>query len=508
MNAGTYGKLGYAILKKESSAATAVYPDTPIEILSESIKVNWDFSSVSPIAGHRSQNRRPVKNRVGPFNGTIEMYVEPKTIGHVLCGLFGEDVHAVLAAGISEQSDFQPLTTLPSYTLDLKMAGKDYLTRYFGVRIAKVTFSLDDNKLKVAIDVTCQRAFTNARIITAASSGTALALDQSSGLTTSDTIQVLSAAAPDTVLATLTVSAIGSEQGITVSTIGASLAVDDIVVIKARTIDDEDYSLSNELIWSGGADVFVANGRDAMQGLGAKTNCESFELTVENMTEPRWAATGNDVVDRMPSAILLKGVEVTGKFSQFHVNPEFMDMLRQQEQVGLRFRFLGAQLQANSAVAATGVLESTGAGQVTVAVDSAGEDGNDYAIRVVQGTGTLSAAKSGKLITVTLDVDAADNAVALVASAIDALSGVSASSSSTGNVSTVDNPDKVEFSGGRDALEREMLRFDLPNVRLQPFGPNLGEDAVLQEDIEFTAYRDGDDGREIKTRLRNAVTAY
>lgn len=508
MNAASYSKLGYLILKKESSPATPVYPDTPIEILSENILPNWDTTPVSPIAGNRSMNLRNAKNRVGPFVGTVEMLVEPKTIGHILCGLLGEDTHSVLAAGISEQSDFQPLNILQSYTMDLKMAGEDYITRYFGVRISKVVFSLQDNILKAAFDITAQRVFTNARLTVAHASGTVLDLDQTSGLTTSDSLQILSKSNLDTVLATLTVSSLVSELQANVSTIGASLAVDDVAVIKARTLDDEDYNLSQELIWSGGADVFFGKGANALQALGAKTNCESFELTIENGVEPRWAATGVNVVDRMPSAILAKGVTVSGKFSQFHVNPQFLDFLRQNEQLGLRFRFRGQQLQANSAAAATGVLESSGAGQVTVTADTAGEDGNDYAIKVVQGTGTLSAAISGKMITVTLDADAADNAVALVASAIDALSGVSASSSSTGNVTVADNPDKVQFSGGRDANEREMLRFDLPNVRMQPFQPNLGQDDIIQEDIEFTAYRDTNDGRELLTRLRNSITAY
>lgn len=508
MNAAQYSRLGYLILKKESSAGTPLYPDTPIEILSESIKPNWDITSVGVISGSRSENVRPAKNRVGPFNGAIEILVEPKMIGHFLCGFFGEDVHTTITAGVSEQSDFQPLATVPAYTMDIKIAGEAYVTRYFGVRIAKMNFSLDGNKLKCVIDVTAQRVFTNARVTTAASSGTALAVDQTSGLTTSDTLQVLSGTTPSTVNATLTISSITSELALVVSTIGASLAVNDIVVIKARTIDDEDYSLGDEFIWAGGADVFAAAGANAMQQLATKTNCETFELALENMTEPRWAATGNDIVDRMPATILLKGVKVTGKFSQFHADPGMMDILRNMSQLALRFRFLGAALAANSAVAASGTIVSAGAGTVVVTVDTAGEDGNDYAIVIVTGTGALSASKSGKLITVTLSSTPSNNTVTLVAAAIDALSGVASASTASDQVTAALNADKIEFSGGRDASEREMLRFDIPNARVEPFHPNLSNDAVVEEVVSFTAYRDVYDGREVKVRLRNVVTVY
>jgi Phage tail tube protein len=509
-NATSYGKLGYLMLKKESSAGTALYPDTPIEILSENIAVNWDITSVSEVSGKRSSNVRPVLNRVGPFTGTIEFYVEPNALGHFLCGLMGEDTHSTLSAGESEQSDFQPLNTLQSYTMDIKMGGEGYVSRYFGVRVQSISFSLEENKLKASVNVMAQRVFQNARVTTAVGSGTALSLDQTSGLTTSDSILVLDADDLDTTLATLTVTTVTDENTLVVSTIGASLAVDDVVVIAAQTLDTEDYDQADELIWSGGANVYIANGAHGVQNLSAKSNCESFELSIENDLEARWAATGIDVVDRMPFTILAKGVAVTGKFSQFHINPAFLDMLRENEQVTLRFQFMGASAidSGSSAASATGVLESSGAGTVTTTVTATGQAGNDYAIVLVQGASTLSASLSGKLITVTLDVDAADNAVALVAAVIDALSNVTATSASTGNVTLADNPDKVHFSGGRDANEVAMLQFDLPNVRLMPFNSNVGSDEIMNEEIPFTAYWDENDEREIHVRLRNTQTAY
>lgn len=508
MNSASYSRRGYLRIKKESVAGTAVITDELIEILSEGIAVNWDMEQVGGVAGSRSKNLRTVPAKVGPFEGDIEILVESRRVGDILNGLLGEDAHVTKTAGVSELSTFEPKTTVPTYTLDVARAGLGYINRFFGVRFVKGVWSLNNNILKCTLTISAQRVFTNARLTAAKAAGTELLLDQTSGLIATDSLLVLDKDAPGTTLATLTVGSVTDENTLVVSTIGASLEIDDVAVIAAATIDDEDYDRSKELTFAGGAEAWFGKWPDATQRLIARTNLESFELTITNDYEPRWAATGADVVDRMPATIQMKGVSVSGKVSQFHTNPELTDILRSKSYVGMRVRFLGLTLEANVGVAATGALASDGVGTVTATADAVGEAGNDYAIRVVQGTGSLSAALSGKMITVTLDATPANNTVALVASAIAGLTGVTATSTGAGNVTTTTNPDKVIFAGGIDASAREMLEFDLPKVAFKPFTPNLGADDVIMDEVEFDAQRDEYDGREIRVRLRNNQAAY
>src|SRR3990167_343770 len=332
--ATSYTKLGYLVIKKEATAGTALYPDQPIEILSESMKTDWAFTIVDSIAGNRSNNMRPVLDKVGVATGDFEIIVEPNNVGFFFNGAFGEDVVTTLTALTSLQHVWEPLNTLVTYTMDVKMAGEDYVSRYFGCRIEVLSFKIDGNKLVMTVTVQAQRSFTNARVTLAAASGTALLLDQTSGLTTSDTIQVLNDTDPSgAALAELTITTVTDENTLAVSTIGASLGVNDIVVIKAKTTGTtpEDYDMSNEFIWAGGAEVYIGTGANGIQNLATKTNVEDMELTFENGLEPRWAATGRDVVDRMPSTILLKGFKASGKIKQFHISPEMIDMLRSNE---------------------------------------------------------------------------------------------------------------------------------------------------------------------------------
>ena len=501
-----FSKLSYGALHKESTANTPLTPNVWFELLNEDFKVNWDKTAVNTIAGNRSKNLRPVKNKVGPFKGSFETWVEPKSFGYFLNGCLGEGTVTTLTSSVAYQHIHTPANSIPAYTIDIPVAGEDYLRRFFGARIESLDFSIEDNKLKVKVSVMAQSVFQNARVITAASSGTSLEVDQTLGLTTSDSIQVLDKDNPSTVKATLTIAAIVSETALTVSTIGASLVVGDIVVIKRQATPS--YALSNELIFSGGADAYFYAGANAMQNLSQKSNVEDFGLMIKNNLEARWAASGKNVKDRFPSAILLKDIEVTGKLKQFHINPANIDILRQMAQVGFRMQFLGTLLEANSAVAATATIESDGAGTVTVTADTAGEAGNDYAVIVQQGTGALSVALSGKLITITLSSTPSNNAVATVATAVAALSGVGATSSSTGNVTTTDNPNKIDFNGGRDANEVEKLQFDLPDIRFENFDPNNSTDDIVDEEIEFTAFRDTNDKREIRVKLRNAISDY
>lgn len=114
-------------------------------------------------------------------------------------------------------------------------------------------------------------------------------------------------------------------------------------------------------------------------------------------------------------------------------------------------------LTVATTVSATATIGSGANGTVTITVDTAGEDGNDYTVEVVTGTGNnspLAAALVGTAITVTLatdgsgDPDALANTATLIAAAIDGLSGVSAAASGTGGdaISAAEGP--TSFTGG------------------------------------------------------------
>lgn len=502
---GSFSKLGYLAIKEESDINTPAKPDVYLELLSEDIVINWSYTAVGTIAGNRSNNLRPVLNQIEAPEGSIEIPLDSKSVGYLLKTIFGSAVDTTLAANKSYQHDFTDSSDIPTFTIDVKVGGEEYVTRYTGVHVSSIELSLTDNKWIATLNVMAHAAFSNARVTVAASSGTSLLVDQTFGITTSDTIQVLDKDNPSTVIAEYTIAAIVSENELTVSTIADSLGIDDIVVIKASI---PSYNIGQNLIYKGGTEVYFGHGDNALQKLVQNSDIEEMTITFTNEFEPRYGASGCDIIDRFPSKLILKGWSCEVSFNKYHANPEFLAALRSVEKLGMRVEICGETIDTNSAVAATGRVESSGAGYVTVTADTAGEAGNDYAVKVVQGTSTLSASISGKLITVTLDSDTGDNTVALVAAAIDALSGVSAAETGSGNVTVTDNPDKIEFSGGRDINEEAKIFIDFSDLRVQPFNANISAEDIVNEEITATAFRDENDKREVRIRLRNSITTY
>lgn len=161
-----------------------------MRLLGESLETNYGTSLVQEIAGTRERNVRSVPNKI-EIGGDIEFYVEPKMIGHFLRGLYGAPTVQTLASGVAFRHVFTVTDTPQTYTIDIAPAAAAWTHRYTGVQISAIKLEQDDNRIKCTATVMPRKAFIVARVKTAVSSGTALAVDQNSGLTTSDSILIL-----------------------------------------------------------------------------------------------------------------------------------------------------------------------------------------------------------------------------------------------------------------------------------------------------------------------------
>lgn len=85
----SYSRLGYLALKLEATENTAVKPNKFIPFLSEDIVAEWGVTPATPIAANRTRNIRKVITAIPAPAGTINLQVEPKTIGWFLKGLSG-----------------------------------------------------------------------------------------------------------------------------------------------------------------------------------------------------------------------------------------------------------------------------------------------------------------------------------------------------------------------------------------------------------------------------------
>lgn len=508
--ASPYSKLSYLGLGKEATLTpgTAVYPNVFVELLSESIVTNFAIVPSMTIAGSREGKLRSIKGRIEPVVGDITFLAEPNTIGYFLRATLGADTPTTIQAGVY-QHVFTPDTTVPTYTLDIKVADYDYVRRITGAAITKLSLKQADNKIECTISIMGMYSFTTAKVTTAAILGaTTLYVDQTTCLTTSDTILVKDKDAEDTTLSTETIGAIVSETQLTTSALDAAAEVNDYIVIQPNATVT--YDLDSEMIWSGGATV--ALGADINNTSSA--NVEDFSIEINNEFEPRWTAAGVNVINRYPQVILLKEFNTNGSFKRYVQDSALLDDLKQNRAKAIRFRFYSDALVATAAGAASAQFGAGANGVVTVTADTAGEAGNDYnLIKFALNTvDAISASISGNTITLLLATTAATNTATAIAAAIAALSGVGASASGTGAslITISHNIVTLNLSGGYDASEKDQLRIDILQAHFQPFDHQIAEGDIVEEDVAFDAYREPTStyGYSMQVVLRNGITTY
>lgn len=514
-NFSPYGNYGYLSIIKETTAGTAVTPTNFLRLVSNSVEANFGTSNVMEIAGSRERNIRSVPNQI-EVSGDIEFYVESKMIGHFLRGLFGAPTTQTITAATAYRHIFEVTDTPKTYTIDIKPADAPWVHRYFGVQITNLAFVEEDNKIKCTASLTPRKAFISSRVTTAVGSGTALAVDQTAGLTTADTILIIDKTDGFTTKATLTISAVVSDTTLTVSTIGTSLAVDDIVVIKKATTVN--YDQDNVFTWLGGSSIYTGADIDNT----TLVNKEAAEVEFKNEVDSRWFA-GLEESSRYPGDVITKWFTSTGKVSKFYDSQSNLDKMRKNEKFGFRWLMQGeTALEANAAVAASSTWGASNGFSVTA--ETAGKAWNDISVTVViNTTDTLAATISGNSVVIKLaNATASKNTGTLIAAAVNALTGVASAAVGTGATQFTTAIDSQNLGAyiastsntvGRDASEKPYLQLDFACAKIDSYFPGGKEDDILMEEIPLVMYRDVDTAVNpkkwtTKIYLNNNVSAY
>jgi hypothetical protein len=127
-----YSRVASASLIKEVSPNVGLTPNVFFGFNEEDIATDYQFTPSMPVIGNRSKNINPVKNIIPAPEGTLTMYIEPKTFGHFLNGFGGGVVSgriipftnlavAVFAVG-------ETITgTTSTETATILFVGEDYL---------------------------------------------------------------------------------------------------------------------------------------------------------------------------------------------------------------------------------------------------------------------------------------------------------------------------------------------------------------------------------------------
>ena len=425
-NFDPYSNYGYAGLVKETTAGTAVTPSNYLRIISESLAANYATQPINEVAGDRERLRRSVEGQI-EVSGDIEFFVEPKMIGHFLRSVLGAPTTQTLTAATAFRHTFAVGTPL-TYTFDVQVADAPWVHRYFGLFITNLNLTREENAIKATASCVARKAFTQARVTTAANSGTALTVDQTAGLTTSDTIIVLQKEDGYTTVAEYTISAIVSETALTVSTISTQIDVDDIVVIKRFAVSQANYDMDDPFTFQGGTQVYVGDDIDNT----SEESKEDMELSLVNEVEARYCS-GLEREDRFAADILIKGFTATGQITKYYDTQSYLDKVRNNAEFGFRALMQGETAIEANASAKARTYWGTGNG-FYVEASTAGKAGNDINVTLaIAANDTLAASISGNNVLVALaNTTAAKNTGTLIAAAVNALAGVDSVVEGTG----------------------------------------------------------------------------
>lgn len=86
---GSYSRTGYLAIKVETTENTYVTPDVFVPLMSEDIVTEWGDVPAVPVSGNRSNKLRALSTAIPAPSGTVNILVEPKTIGYFLRGVYG-----------------------------------------------------------------------------------------------------------------------------------------------------------------------------------------------------------------------------------------------------------------------------------------------------------------------------------------------------------------------------------------------------------------------------------
>ena len=494
-NFSAYGNYGYAALKKQTTSA-AVKPDIYFRLINESIVPAFNITPINEISGDRERMVNSVQGTV-EIEGDIEIYVEENIIGHFLRSLFGAPTTQTVTSGAAYRHIFAVGDTPLNYTFDVAPGNAPWVHRFYNTQVTKIAFSQADNAIKATISVMPTKAFISARVTTAALSGNTLLVDQTAGLTTSDTILVLDKANGYTTKKELTISAINSSTSLGVSTIDTSLAVDDIVVIKRAARASVVYDQCQPFQFSNGTAVFTGDDIDNT----SERITEDFSVEFANEVE-RHFGSGLDQEDRYPYDIVTKGYTATGSVQRFYDSDEYLDRLRANDRLAVRFFMQGMhEVTGNSATKARSNWGSGNGFYIEAA--TAGKAGNDYNVTfLINTTDTLAAALvpagSKNIVVYLANTTAANNTGTLIAAAVDALTGVDAAAVGTGAETFTTAAANVRLgeksSGtnvvGTDANQKPYLQIDFASGSIDSYFVNNQENEVAMEEIPLTFYKD------------------
>jgi len=266
--------VGYAAIKKESSAGTPVTPDTYTPYYKQSLMTDQHLMEDTPVIGNRFKTLQHLRGSRS-HGGQLTVMAEPDTAARWFDMLLNKSATSgsdpyTHTFGLSNGTDPN------SYTVDISYGSQ--VARFWGVQASKINIAWEDQKMQLEIDVAGLGSFI-AREIASVSTNTltlktAYDAEPTKGLVANDLVQIQKA---DGSVVNTTVSSITTTT-VTVASAGSGVADGDILVLRPAT---PSLSVKRPFIWGLTQFFFAADASTALTNSATASNQTRLESGTE-----------------------------------------------------------------------------------------------------------------------------------------------------------------------------------------------------------------------------------
>ncbi len=303
----------YLAVKPQATANTPVIPTVFIPLISESVRVNPNFSADRRMKGIDWKSNELLKG-ARMIEGEISVYADPDALSHLLNMVYAKGATTGdVASGFTHP--FEPGDG-KSYSIEISRGS--YAQRIFGVRGDNLKISFQDNKMVAALNIKALGQFYSASLAVALTGGgmTSLVLSTdydlrpADGLVAGDKIEVGGVE--------ITITSINADgKTVNFGAISVTASIGDTVYLKAQTPSfgeqAEPLYLGNTLVGIG-ADESAATTASASRATATPCYNASIDLKNNLLDQPASGATG-------PSVILNQVKEAQITLSRLFENP-------------------------------------------------------------------------------------------------------------------------------------------------------------------------------------------
>lgn len=266
--------VGYAAIKKETTAGTPVTPDTYTPYYKQSLMTDLHLMADAPVYGNRFKNYQHLQG-TRSHGGQLTVMAEPDTAARWCDMLLNKSATSgsnpyTHTFGLSNTTDPN------SYTVDISLGSQ--VVRFWGVQASNLNIAWEDQKMQFELDVAALGSFYGREVASVATLAVTLKTDYdpepTKGLVAGDLIQFQ--LANGTTLNT-TVTSVDSATVVTVGS-ATSVAAGDMVVLRPAT---PSLSLKRPYIWGLTRFFFAADAAAALTASATASNQTRLESGTE-----------------------------------------------------------------------------------------------------------------------------------------------------------------------------------------------------------------------------------